>query len=145
MITNFEALFLGAIQGLTEFLPISSSGHLILAQEIIGVKQIGNELEVLVHMGTLISIIIIYRKDIQLLLFSIKEKNTQFYLVCIITASFPAAFCGLMLKDIISPLFENLISVGLALMVTGMVLCLSSFVRKKQVKNQPQKDERRPS
>ncbi len=136
MITNFEALFLGAIQGLTEFLPISSSGHLILAQELIGVKQIGNELEVLVHMGTLISIIIIYRKDIQLLLFSIKEKNTQFYLVCIITASFPAAFCGLMLKDIISPLFENLISVGLALMVTGMVLCLSSFVRKKQVKNQ---------
>ena len=69
MITNFEALFLGAIQGLTEFLPISSSGHLILAQELIGVKQIGNELEVLVHMGTLISIIIIYRKDIQLLLF----------------------------------------------------------------------------
>ena len=136
VITNFEALFLGAIQGLTEFLPISSSGHLILAQELIGVKQIGNELEVLVHMGTLISIIIIYRKDIQLLLFSIKEKNTQFYLVCIITASFPAAFCGLMLKDIISPLFENVISVGLALMVTGMVLCLSSFVRKKQVKNQ---------
>ena len=75
MITNFEALFLGAIQGLTEFLPISSSGHLILAQEIIGVKQIGNELEVLVHMGTLISIIIIYRKDIQLLLFSIKRKK----------------------------------------------------------------------
>ena len=77
MITHFEALFLGAIQGLTEFLPISSSGHLILAQEIIGVKQIGNELEVLVHMGTLISIIIIYRKDIQLLLLSVKEKNNK--------------------------------------------------------------------
>tara|TARA_S200000501_G_scaffold339840_1_gene347826 strand:+ start:20736 stop:21500 length:765 start_codon:yes stop_codon:yes gene_type:complete len=136
MITNFEALFLGIIQGLTEFLPISSSGHLILAQEIIGVKQIGNELEVLVHMGTLISIIIIYRKDIQSLLFSIQKKNTQFYLICLIIASVPAAFCGLMLKDMISPLFENVISVGIALIVTGIVLCLSSFVKKKRVKNQ---------
>ena len=62
--TLFESIILGTIQGLTEFLPISSSGHLVLFQSMMGIKQPGNEFEVLVHLGTLGSVLFVFYKDI---------------------------------------------------------------------------------
>ena len=62
--TLFEAITLGIIQGLTEFLPISSSGHLVLIQHILGIEENGNEFEVLVHIGTLASILVLRAKKI---------------------------------------------------------------------------------
>ena len=59
-----EGIFLGFIQGITEFLPISSSGHLVIAQNIMGLNPPGNMIEVATHLGTLISVIFIYKKDI---------------------------------------------------------------------------------
>ena len=62
--TIIESIFLGVIQGITEFLPISSSGHLVIYQEILGLNSPGNLIEVATHLGTLISVIIVYKKDI---------------------------------------------------------------------------------
>ena len=60
----FDAIILGSIQGITEFLPISSSGHLVIAQSLLGLELPGNIIEVVTHLGTLLSVIIIYRKEI---------------------------------------------------------------------------------
>lgn len=61
----YETIVLGIIQGITEFLPISSSGHLVIAQDLLKIKSPGNTLEVLFHFGTLLSIIFIFFKDIK--------------------------------------------------------------------------------
>ena len=76
---KLEAIFLGIIQGLTEFLPVSSSGHLVLVQSILGVVQPGNEFEILVHIGTLMSVLIVFKNDILSLLIDMRSKNTQKY------------------------------------------------------------------
>ena len=84
--TIIEAIFLGIIQGLTEFLPVSSSGHLVLVQSILGVVQPGNEFEILVHIGTLMSVLIVFKNDILALLIDMRSKNTQKYILYASTA-----------------------------------------------------------
>ena len=128
--TIFDALILGIIQGITEFLPISSSGHLVLAQSILGINQQGNELEILVHIGTLASILVVFLKDIKSIFFSIKSKNTQIFIYFIIIGTIPAVILGLGLKDFLLPLFENILAVGIALASTGIILCGSYFIKK---------------
>ena len=67
--TIIEAITLGIIQGLTEFLPISSSAHLVLSQAILGIQIPGNDFEVLLHIGTLCSILVVFNNDIKIILF----------------------------------------------------------------------------
>ena len=75
--TIIEGTILGIVQGLTEFLPISSSGHLVLGQAILGIEQPGNEFEILVHLGTLASVLVVFFDDIKSLLSSMRSKRTQ--------------------------------------------------------------------
>jgi undecaprenyl-diphosphatase len=133
--TIADAVFLGIIQGLTEFLPISSSGHLVIAQSLLGVIQPGNEFEVLVHIGTLMSVLVVFKADIFELLFNIRSKNTQKYISFIILGTVPAVFIGLGYKDFIGSLFDNLRTIGIALIFTGIVLFNSQFAIKKNLKH----------
>ena len=64
--SNKEAIILGIVQGVTEFLPISSSGHLVLMQYLLEIDENGNEFEILVHIGTLASILVVFSNDIKL-------------------------------------------------------------------------------
>ena len=73
--TYFEGILLAVIQGLTEFLPISSSGHLVLMQYLLEINGNGNEFEVLVHIGTLASILVVFSNDIKLLFSDLKTKK----------------------------------------------------------------------
>ena len=75
--TIIDGIILGIIQGVTEFLPISSSGHLVIAQELLGIEQPGNQFEILVHLGTLASIIVIFFDDIRFLFLLINKRRTQ--------------------------------------------------------------------
>ena len=102
-----DALILGSLQGLTEFLPISSSGHLVLGQAILGVKQPGNEFEILVHLGTLASVLVVFIDDIKSLFFSLTSKKTQTFILFILIGTLPAVAIGLGFKDIFVSLFEN--------------------------------------
>ena len=97
--TIIDGIILGIIQGVTEFLPISSSGHLVIAQELLGIKQPGNQFEILVHMGTLASIIVIFFDDIRFLFLSINKKGTQKFISYIIIGTIPAVLLGLGFKD----------------------------------------------
>ena len=80
-----DALILGVLQGLTEFLPISSSGHLVLGQSLLNIDQPGNEFEVLVHVGTLLSVVVVFFQDIKQLLVSLNTKKTQTFILFLST------------------------------------------------------------
>lgn len=130
--TWLEALILGIIQGLTEFLPISSSGHLELAKFIFGNTTLPEEslfFTVLLHAATAISTIVIFRKEIGKIfkgLFQF-ENNEEFqFSLRIVISMFPAAFVGLFFEDIIESLFSgSILLVSFMLLITGLLLLLA--------------------
>ena len=127
-----EIIILGIIQGITEFLPISSSGHLVIAQNILGIKSPGNTLEVLFHFGTLMSVVYVFFKDLKQIFLTMNEKNNQLFIFYIIIATLPAIFAGLLLKDYFLKIFNNVHLVGLALCLTGLLLILSKRFKNNQ-------------
>ena len=130
-----QALILGIVQGFTEFLPISSSGHLVLAQALLGIEQPGNEFEILVHLGTLASVLLVFFNDIKSLLLSLTSKKSQLFIFFVLVGTIPAIFIGLGFKDILEPLFDNMDAVGGALIFTGLMLYGSSFIKRRDREN----------
>ena len=127
--TYFEAIVLGTVQGLTEFLPISSSGHLVLVQNFLKIDNPGNEIEILVHIGTLASILTVFFDDIKSLLINIKTKNNQFFILLLIIATIPSIIIGLGFKDLFESFFDNLEVVKVAFILTGIILFSSKYFR----------------
>ena len=132
--TILEAFLLGIIQGLTEFLPISSSGHLVIGQELLGISILGNTFEVFVHLGTLCSVVIVFWKDIYKLLTTLNNKETQKYVLIILISTIPAAIVGLFFNDLIGAAFENIKVVAITLLITGIILILTKFIETKRSK-----------
>ncbi len=122
-----DALILGILQGITEFLPVSSSGHLVLGQKLLGINVPGNAFEVIVHIGTLMSVLVVFWPDIHRLLSEIKESSARTYIFALLLGTTPAIIVGLLLKDQIALMFDNVHSVALALMVTGIILISSKW------------------
>jgi len=129
-----EIVLLGIIQGLTEFLPVSSSGHLVLGQYLLGIKSPGNTLEILFHLGTLGSVIFVFFNEIKNILLTIDKKPTQKLLAFISIATLPAVVVGFLFRHEINRLFENINSVGYAFCITGLILIFSSLSKNKKVK-----------
>lgn len=134
-----EAFILGIIQGLTEFLPVSSSGHLEIGKEILKVEATENMMfTVVVHGATVLSTIVVFRKDIlQLFKNGITLKNTgeRNYILLLLLSMIPVVFIGLLFKDDIESFFgRNLILVGSMLLITALLLSFTYF-SKKQDKN----------
>lgn len=126
-----QALILGIIQGLTEFLPVSSSGHIEIAQKILGADDLKeNEalLSVVLHAATALSTIVVFRKDIIEIiqgLFKGDKKQINFSLAVIISM-IPAAFVGVFFDELLETLFEgNLLLVGCMLLITCGLLFLA--------------------
>ena len=129
--TIFEAALLGIIQGLTEFLPISSSGHLVIGQKVLGISVAGNVFEIVVHLGTLVSVLIVFWSDIWQLITSLKSTPTQKYIFAIVIGTLPAMVIGFLFKDVISEAFENIKVVAVTLMITGLILLTTKFINTK--------------
>ena len=127
--TLLEAIILGVIQGLTEFLPISSSGHLVLGQNVLDVKLEGNGFEIVTHLGTLVSVLCIFWKEILSLILDITDKNNRKYIFYLILGTIPAVVIGFGAKSYISELFESVQLVSIALIVTGLILFFSKKVK----------------
>ena len=128
-----QALILGLIQGLTEFLPVSSSGHLIIGKEILGVEAADNvTFEVLLHAATVLSTITVFRKEIWQLLtgfFHFKWNNETQYIVKILISMIPILIVGVFFKDTVEGFFgEGLLLVGIMLLVTALLLFLSQHI-----------------
>jgi undecaprenyl-diphosphatase len=127
-----QALILGIIQGLTEFLPISSSGHLIIGKELLGLEVSDNiAFETAVHCATILSTITILRKEISILfckLFKFQWNTETQYIGMILLSMIPVMIVGLFFKKNVEQLFgEGLTLVGTMLLVTAVLLALSSF------------------
>ena len=131
--TIFDGIILGVVQGFTEFLPISSSGHLVLVQDLLGIKQPGNDFEITLHIGTLCSILVVFYNDIKDIVLTVSSIETKKYILLILIGTLPAVVIGLGLKDFFEQLFDNLIIVGFSLIFTGLVL-MSSFYFKRENK-----------
>jgi len=127
-----QALILGIIQGLTEFLPISSSGHLIIGKELLGLEVTDNiAFETMVHCATVLSTITILRKEIATLflkLFKLEWNPETQYIGMIFLSMIPVMIVGLFFKSTVEQLFgEGLTLVGAMLIVTAILLTLSSI------------------
>ncbi len=121
----FKAIFLGIIEGLTEFIPVSSTAHLLLVSEIIDFNSVQNNLfEIIIQSGAILAICVIYRKKLFDLLINIKHKEQQFFALNIFLAFLPAAVIGFFLHGFIKTyLFSNLV-IALALIFGGLVMII---------------------
>ncbi|MBO6045153.1 MAG: undecaprenyl-diphosphate phosphatase [Bacteroidales bacterium] len=126
-----QALILGLVQGLTEFLSVSSSGHLAIGREILGVEAAEDLVfEITVHVATVLATIIVFRKQIWKLLcglFKFKYNYETDYILKICLSMIPVFIVGVFFKDKVESLFSSLLVVGLALVVTAMLLFFSDI------------------
>ncbi len=134
----FEALILGIIQGLTEYLPVSSSGHLAIGQALFGLNSGEDNLAftVLLHIATVLSTIVILWREIVWLftdLFKFKWNEGTRYIVNIIISMIPVGIVGLFFKDKVEAVFgSGLLVVGICLMVTASLLAFSYWAKPRQ-------------
>lgn len=119
-----KAILLGVVQGLTEFLPVSSSGHLVIFQRLLGLESSGVTLEVLLHFGTLLAVFWVFRQDFLDLLKFTRDKVQQRFLLLLILGCIPTALIGYFLGDFVESIFHSLLLTGTALLVTGVILKL---------------------
>ncbi len=119
-----EGAILGLVQGLTEFLPVSSSGHLVIFKDLLGLKQPGITLEVLLHVSTLLAVLFVFRRDFVKLLQFWKYGEHKHFLWMLVLGSIPTAILGLLLSDYIEMLFQSTLAVGFMLLITGLILRL---------------------
>ncbi len=134
------AILIGIIQGLTEFLPVSSSGHLVLSQHLLGLEMPGLTFEVFLHFGTLVSVVWVFRQRIGSIIASLwdyaRDRGRQGFLedsdrkfaLLLIVGSLPAAVLGLLLRGYFESAFAAPRLVGVMLLVTGGLLWLADYL-----------------
>jgi undecaprenyl-diphosphatase len=128
MVTLIEVFILAVVQGLTEWLPISSSGHLVITQKALGLN-LPLIYSVMLHLGTLIVVLTVFRKDILEIIKAVAKRDFETeegkLAMFIVVGSVPIAFTGFVFHDFFESLFSNLPAVGLALLITGFMLFFS--------------------
>lgn len=135
-------VILGIVQGLTEFLPVSSSAHLRISQNLLGIKIPGVAFEVFVHFCTTLAVICLFRKEIKEIIYSfiksilrlnhwpsfldyVKKDNNSKYAWLLLLSTIPGALIGYLLQNTIEQMFDNSLFIGLMLMATGICLFLT--------------------
>lgn len=133
----FEAIILGIVQGLTEFLPISSSGHIVIGSELLGVNAESNlAMAIVLHTATVLSTIAVLWKDIWNLLkglFKFRWNEETQFIAKILLSLIPVLLVGFFLKDYVDELFSSgLLIVGIMLLITAVLLTFSYYAKPKQ-------------
>ena len=126
-ISIIQALILGVIQGLTEFLPLSSSGHLAIIQNMMGVNESMLSLAIFLHLGTLMAVIIFFRRHIL--------ELTKKKIVWLLVVSIPVFIAGLLFHQQIDAMFSSLLTVGIMLIITGLMNLFNNKSSKKTLQN----------
>jgi len=127
----WQGAVLGAVQGLTEFLPISSSGHLVVVETAFGLTTPGVLVEVVLHLATLLAVLIVYWKRMwQLVVGALNGGRTEWrYVGLLVIGTIPAAFVGLLLEDWVGRAFDSLMAVGANFIVTAAILWATRWAR----------------
>lgn len=134
--TPIEAFILGVVQGATEFLPVSSSGHLVIGQELMGLFLPGITFEVVVHVATLLSVVIAYRdRLLELARGTLLERDGEAwrYVGLLVVATLPIAVVGLAWGGRVEALFQNPRAVGIALLCTGGILFTTRWALRREL------------
>ena len=120
----WEAIFLGVLQGATEFFPVSSTGHLVVGRTLLGLEIRGVQFEVAVHVATLISVVVIYRGRLMDLLYGVlrRDGDAWRYVGLLALATLPAGIIGVFFGDAIKGLFESPFVAATGFLVTGAIL-----------------------
>ncbi len=134
-----DTLILGIVQGLTEYLPVSSSGHLEISRQILGQDLDGGvamELDLMLHVATVLSTIVVLWHEFWPLVksfFTFKRDNNFYYVCKILVSCIPVGIVGVLLEKQIEKFFEgNLVVVGICLLVTAALLCFAYFTRTRE-------------
>ena len=125
-----EAILWGLVQGLTEFLPISSSGHLVLVPAFLGVEPPDLATSALLHLGTLAAVLIYYRRDLAKIVRFRRDPEARHILLLLIIGTIPATI-GILLERQLELFQESVTAVAIALLVTGLVLVISGFIARR--------------
>jgi len=127
---TIKAILLGVIQGLTEFLPVSSSGHLLLARKYLGLSEAGLFLDTMLHFGTLLAVIAVFWRDI---IEMIKRPFGRLPLL-IVAGTIPTAVIGLVFKDFFEGIAVSGATVGWDFLATGVILWLADSIKDRGIK-----------
>jgi undecaprenyl-diphosphatase len=129
--TWWEGVILGIVQGLTEFLPVSSSGHLVVAETALGLRTPGVFVEVAVHVATLVAVAVVYWRRIGDLLGGVLrgDRTAWRYVGLLVLGSVPAGLVGVLFKDWFESTFHSLLIVGVDFLITGAFLWSTRLVR----------------
>ena len=128
MLEWLNMILLALVQGLTEFLPVSSSGHLVLGQHLLGVREGDVFFDVVLHCGTLGSVVIVYRRELwRLMRF---DGPAVKYIIGLAVGTLPAVLVGLLAKDLIMGLFQSPLAAGFGLLVTAGALFSTRWSRR---------------
>ncbi len=131
--TMTDAVFLGLVQGLAEFLPISSSGHLVIAQKLLHFAGPNLAFDIVLHLGTLCAVLVYFRKDLGGILVSLTEngdRNWRRVAFLILLGTIPTGLIGVFFKDTFEALFGSVRIVAGMLAVTGFLLFAADRVRR---------------
>jgi len=126
-----KIILLALVQGLTEFFPVSSSGHLLIFQKLLNFTTLPLVYDIFFHLGTLLAVTIFFFKDLRPLVLRFYEKNNFRMVLLIITASLPTAIIGFLFKDFFETLFEKTSYLGFCFLFTAAVLLTSRTLRLK--------------
>lgn len=136
---SLEALILGLLQGLTEFLPVSSSGHLTIGKALFGIETTDLSFEVVVHTATVLATIIVFRREILDLLdglLKFRYDSRTKYVCMILVSMIPVFVVGVFFKDYVEEIFgSGLTIVGCCLMITALLLLFSGFHKERQTRD----------
>lgn len=131
-----QAVILGLIQGLTEFIPISSSGHLVLAHHALGIVEAGLAFDVALHLGTLIALLLYFWRDILNYLPALFKKSDNTKLArLLVAATIPAAIAGFLLESRAESQFRSVRLVSFTMLLWGAVMLLAEYVYRQQKKH----------
>ncbi len=135
MVGIVEALILGALQGVTEWLPVSSSGHLALAQHFLGLEKVPLFFDISLHAGTLLAVFAYFRKELAEIIRDVASGNWESgnskLAAFSLLALFPTAIIGFGLKKFFASMFQSIELVGVALLITGTLLFVSRNAKEK--------------
>lgn len=146
-----QAIIMGIVQGLTEFLPVSSSAHLVIVPELMGVKS-SLAFDTLLHVGTLVAVVGYFWKDILAMIKAfissltdifhgnfkqgIKEDSFKRLTWLVLVGTIPAGLMGVLFKDQFESLFSSITAVGFFLLITGVILWGAEWIAKRNSENQ---------
>ncbi len=138
----FKAVVLGILQGLTEFLPISSSGHLVIASQYLQFQQQGVLFDIFLHLGTLVAVVLAFRKElffmvvapVQLVRGTAEARDRHYFWwdIYVVVATLPTVVVGLLAKEYVAELFSDLLVVYTMLLVTAVLMLASRYLKEEK-------------